>query len=342
MYKYIIPKEFAKRCLQFIAAKFGPHARKPESPKLLVLMYHRILPLNDIRVKTEEPGMIVTPETFKKHLEILSEYFQFTTISQWVEGNNFQNKHSHACAITFDDGWLDNYEFAYPILKELNIPATIYIVTDMIGTNKTFWPERLVSLIHSIYQKSPKLWSSPDTRWLRDFSNNFDYSTSIPNENDIAQIIDNLKNLTDMEINKQLDSIEKKLSIDSVQPPSLLSWEQVTEMSNSNLVEIGCHTSTHTRLNKNIMSDVLHDEIVRSKKIIEAQISKPVKTFCFPNGDFNEEALNLVRENYIGAVTTQTGWNPQDSDNFILKRFGVHEDSTNDKISFLSRISGWI
>lgn len=343
MYKYNIPKQIAKRCIQFIASKLGPHTRKPKTPQLLVLMYHRILPLNDTRSDTEEPGMIVTPDTFREHLKILEDYFEFTTSSQWIEHkDNNQLEPTKYCAITFDDGWLDNYEFAYPILKEMKIPATIYIVADKIGTNETFWPERLSSLVKTICNDAPQHWSISSTQWIRDLSENFNLNNTMPSKDEMAAIIDRAKKLTDKEINSRLDKIEIELNLKPNKSPSLLTWEQVVEMSDSNLIEIGSHTCTHTRLDNKASSNLLHDEIVKSKVIIEAKINRPVTTFCFPNGDFTKEALDLVRDNYIGSVTTKKGWNSQQSDEFLLQRVGMHEDVSNSKIAFLSRIAGWI
>ena len=174
-------KKFIKRSLQHVAASFGRHARSFKEPQLIVLMYHRILPHDDKRSLAEEPGMTVTPETFKQHINILKHYFDIIRLADWIqlksEGKELPSK---SCAITFDDGWADNFEFAFPILKELNVPATIFLVSDMVGENEVFWPERLTRLINAISSHYPQYWSHPELKWLQEDPKNYRFSERLP------------------------------------------------------------------------------------------------------------------------------------------------------------------
>ena len=336
-------KKKIKRGMQHVAASYGQHSRSHKEPQLLVLMYHRVLPIDDMRTSVEEPGMTVTPETFKQHINLLKKYFDIVKLSDWIQmQHDGEALPPKACALTFDDGWADNYEFAYPVLKESNIPATIFLVSDMIGTKEMFWPERLARLIITIARDYPQYWSHPELKWLQNNPKNYRFSDTLPTREELSALIASTKNFTDQEVHERITQIENVLQLDKKElPPSLLDWTQVTEMVNSGLVEIGSHTCRHTRLNKHTPEALLKHEIINSKKTIEEHTAQKVKTLCFPNGDHCPQALELVRLNYLGAVSTQSGWNTVSADRHLLKRIGLHQDISDDKTSFLARISDW-
>ena len=288
--------------------------------------------------------MIVTPESFRLHINILKKHFNIIKLSDWIElrleGKELPKK---ACAITFDDGWLDNFEFAFPILKELNVPATIFLVSGMIGTNEKFWPERLARIIMTIASNYPQYWTHPELEWLQSPAGGYCFSETPPTQNNLSDMIASAKSYSDQEIHDRLDRLESTLQLEpSDDAPSLLNWQQITEMVNSNLVEVGSHTCRHVRLNDFTRTDLINGEIINSKKEIEKKLGRPVKTFCFPNGDLCPEALALVKQNYCGAVSTASGWNTNCSDIHLLRRIGIHQDIADDRISFLARISGWV
>jgi len=336
-------KELLKRNLHILAAKFGQHTRTSKQPELLILMYHRVLPLEDSRTNLEEPGMVVTPETFHQNLTTLAKYFDFVSLSDWLEKKkNNQPLPLKACAITFDDGWADNYEYAFPILHNLNIPATIFLVSEMIGTTNMFWPERLARTIKVIASEHPEYWSHPDTQWLQARNPDYQFDSTTPNREQLSRIINNTKHFSDHEIHEHLDKLHESLNIIiTPEQAPLLSWEQVTELEASGIIEFGSHTCQHTRLNNSTPADITEHEIINSKKQIKNRTANTIKTFCFPNGDHSNLALEFVQQNYLGAVTTQSGWNTNKSDTHLLQRIGIHEDIAHDKISFLARISGW-
>lgn len=100
------------------------------------LLYHKISkPRRDSKVR----GAFTPPQRFRRQLIYLKKQgFQFYTASELIK--HFQSHgefHKRAVALTFDDGWQDNYTNAFPVLKELGIKATIFIIPSSIGQMST-------------------------------------------------------------------------------------------------------------------------------------------------------------------------------------------------------------
>lgn len=337
------PKQLLKSALVQLAARFGRHRKqKPAEPQLVILMYHRVLPADDPRAQLEEPGMMVTPQSFRLHMQTLREFFTPIQLSEWLqiraEGGKLPAK---ACAITFDDGWLDNYEFAWPILRELEIPASIFLVAEMTGGREHFWPLRLAHICQAIATTCPESWQHPSVAWLRQAKTTYSFSQQAPDQHQLSEIIAAAKDLSDSEVHQRLDTIEQALELKLADKPSLLDWRQVKEMLQSGLIEAGSHTCRHTRLTDDCLDEVLQHEIIDSKHLIEQHTGEIIKIFCYPNGDISEGAAALVKQHYLGAVTTQAGWNSAQSDSHRLKRIGIHEDISYNRNRFLACLSGW-
>lgn len=97
-----------------------------------VLAYHKIdLPTPDVKIR----GAFTSPGRFRKQLQYLKKRgFEFFTASELVEIYLDEGRYpKNAIALTFDDGWKDNYTNAFPILNEFKIRATVFLVPSCIG-----------------------------------------------------------------------------------------------------------------------------------------------------------------------------------------------------------------
>jgi peptidoglycan/xylan/chitin deacetylase (PgdA/CDA1 family) len=310
--------------------------RRRETP-LVSLMYHRILPRDDPRFALEEPGMIVTPASFQSQLRILKQLFTILPLSEWIERQQ-QGKPlpPRACTITFDDGWRDNFEFALPILEREQVPATIFVVTDMIGTHRQFWPNRLAALLADTTRDR----SAPSFRWLHDRPG-FRSEGSLDPEA-IAVLTASCKALTDIELERLLDAMEAESSaVAATAAAPLMDWRQLRALQQTGLVEIGSHTRNHRRLVEGVDAATLHSEIVDSRMRLEKELDRPVRLFCYPNGDTSAAAKALVDRHYLAAVTTRPGINDAGTPPHALARIGIHEDVADTALKFRARISGW-
>ena len=328
-----IVKRQIKGFIEQLASRLGPHRLGSGEPRLWVLMYHRILPAHDPRHALEEPGMIVTPDTFRQQLRTLKELFEILPLAEWIARRDAgQPLPARACAITFDDGWLDNYEHAFPILQQEGVPATLFAVADMIGTNRQFWPNRLARVLAT---------ATADTRlpWLQPFG----YSgNGTPDRESVAHLIHQCKQMRDDELHTLLDAAESDLGLLPENTPALVSWQQLREMQQAGVFDVGSHTRNHFRLLTSLPEAIAADEIIASKTRLEAELGRPVTSFCYPNGDVSPVAQALVQQQYRAAVTTRRGINSAATPVHGLLRIGVHEDVSNTRARFEARLSGWL
>lgn len=331
-------KGLLKKALILASSRYGKHRQNLTDPHLWILMYHRVLPKDDSRFLLEEPGMVITPETFEMHLIEAKKYFQIMQLSEWL--NNYQQGKplpEKACVFTFDDGWSDNFEFALPLLEKHQVPATLFAVADKIGTEFQFWPNIILTLL--LDGKAEKLKQHPT---LNAALSNFDAAKNINSEH-AAVWIKQLKHLSDATIFKALEELNWRDLISETMQPGLMSWDQLHTMAASEWVEIGSHTCNHKRLTSALSETELRHEICDSVGILKNKLNKEISLFCFPNGDYNQEALSLVKSSYGGAVTTSKGINSTTSlHQHELLRIGLHDQVSNTPSLFGARLSGYM
>ena len=326
-------KQLAKFGFNLAASQYGEHNRATREAKLWVLMYHRILPKSDPRFALEEPGMVVTPEVLAMHLREAKKLFEMVSLSDWLaKVDSGQSLPAKACAITFDDGWLDNYQYALPILQQQQVPATLFAVADKIGTPFRFWPNIVSELIAL---KSVALNKHP---LLAEAAQLIERPYSVER---VAHCIARLKAHTEDELFAALDAIGWSGELAST-APALMDWRQLTALLHSGLIEIGSHTCTHRRLNNGLEASLVEYEITTSKTKLDQQLNTNIALFCFPNGDYNADVLQRVRQTYQAAVTTQRGINRLASlQRHELLRIALHNDASDTPTKFRARLAGW-
>lgn len=322
-------KSLLRSGYQWTAANFGAHRQPGSKPRLWILMYHRILPLDDPRFHLEEPGMVVTPDTLRMHLQECRKLFEMVSLDEWVtayqQGKPLPNK---ACAVTFDDGWQDNLDYADPILKEQNVPATLFAVVDKIGTDFRFWPNIVAELLA---QQSPALEQ-------HDLFRDLAAQHSSPRSREsLAAAIQQLKQHSEADIFGALEAIQWRALL-SESPPALMKWADM----NASHFDIGCHTQTHRRLTSWLSESELDYEIIGSATALKQHAPNAQSLFCYPNGDYDERALHRVRNTYQAAVTTAKGINQVGRLNLHeLKRIPIHDDMANTPTKFRARLAAW-
>ena len=328
-----------------VLAKFLNRVGIPEATirhrageRYLILMYHRILPSAQLEPWTQA-GMYVDPEAFEMHLRYLKQYFQVVSLFEkfsTIQAARNSPSIRPVCILTFDDGWRDFYEFAYPVLKRNQVPATVFLPTGYVGTNDSFWTDRLAWILtNEIPPAIPEKPGNPLLEKIAGIRGEY--------EERLEAAIHLLKTRGDQEIEEVLAALMVKMGIGaSPNQRVFLNWEEVREMKGSGLVSFGSHTHNH-RILVNLEEEEVREELALSMKILlrEGVVDPSFIPFCYPNGDFNQRIACLVQETgYQTAVSTGTGWNFGDSSRFCLKRVAIHQDMTASREMFQCRLAG--
>ena len=317
---------------------------------LLIITYHRILPVNDPRLLKEQPGMYVHPDVFDMHLHVLKMYFDIINLNTLSFDSSLSSspKSKPRCAITFDDGWLDNYQHAFPVLLKHRLPATIFLVSERVGSSEDFWPGQLASLLNHVAQQEPDAFNDSAFDWLKCLNTpntKYAFAARPPTQNEIDQIISACKVYSEVFIYQNLDAVKKHIKSRGLtlrEERVLLNQNEIIEMYQSGLISFGSHTVNHTRLSDELEANIIKHEIADSQHALSQLIGGDINLFCYPNGDYGDKALAYVTQYYNAAVTTQKGWNTPTSDPYQLKRIHLHNDIAATQAQFLTRIRGWM
>ncbi len=261
---------------------------------IIILLYHRVYPKKDNLF-----GSCVSPEEFENQIKYLQKYFKIFSLEElinFLKNSKISNEeYKNIAVITFDDGYKDNYIYAYPILKSNRIPATIFLATDHIGKDKLFWWDKVGYIIYNT--KKDKINIPNIGEYL--LNNN-------KKRKCIFILLEKLKKFPDKLKNKYIFILQKMCNVkipSGLGKKMVLSWDEIHEM-NDNGIYFGAHTKTHPILTNENLKEA-EKEIVDSKKTIEDHLKIKIRSFSYPNGSFNNEVIQLVKNNgFDCAVST--------------------------------------
>lgn len=307
-------------------------------------MYHRVIDPDKLCDFYIQPGMYTTKAVFDKHMKYLSRNYNVITIADLIDLlQNGTRLRGNICLITFDDGWYDTYIYAFPILKKYNLPATVFLVSNYVGTNAWFWPEKVSLLLTKYFEmqstEEDKLRAYPALQQLGLLA-----LASKPGSTPAQKIeaaISAIKQLDEATILKIIGELEDLLKVSTDLLSSkriLLNWNEAIEMSRS-CISFGSHTKNHSILTM-LSAFEMSDEILASKREIETRLANPCKAFCYPNGNYNSSVKLMVMEHYDCAFTTQSGFVKTGDDRYTLKRLAIHDGVTHSKALFACTLTG--
>ena len=245
-------------------------------------------------------------------------------------------------ALTFDDGFANNASHAFPILQKYNVPATIYLATDLIGTTELIWTDRVL-VAYLATSRSEVTLPELGKQSLRS-----------PAERHAAfrQTIGHLKGLPAGRKNELLGPIDDALEPNETSRDAelkeafrLMSWDDARRLQGSGLVEFGGHTSRHEITSRTDPAD-LGGQLRQCKEKLELELGRPALQFAYPNGtrdDYNENVIQVLQSHgWSAAVTTVPGRAGRNDKPFELPRIGIGSGVTVETFDYAcSNIQAW-
>lgn len=289
---------------------------------LTILMYHGVI---DSPMIMPDPCMIDI-NAFRSQMRYLKRHFEVVSLTRAVELMEHDAITEPTAVITFDDGYQNNYDLAYPVLREGQLPATIFLSTLFTDTDISIW----TGVLQNAFTLTPKM----HLEWR---GQRFDLSTLEEKKKSLSTVRSSLKDGPHQSLMDEVENIVTELSegdpisLDAESPYRMLNSASIEKLAKSDLIELGGHTHSHCILSR-LPSSTQEVEIRKSLELVESFTGQPCRLFAYPNGkkcDYDEESLSILRENGVkAALTTESGCYAPGTPMLELMRIGVDAEAS--------------
>lgn len=329
------------------------YIKKVLGHKAIVLMYHRI---------ADSPADVwdiaVSPKNLEAHLRILKESGRVIPLQKLVKEVKNKWIRSDKVAITFDDGYADNFAVAKSLLEKYNLPATFFITSINIGMPHEFWWDELEKII--LYTETlPQeielaIADQVISCKLNDETTlNDDIVTkhiawkayeSPPATARCKLFLTIWESLQPLNHDRQQDYLTiirqwAGCHISARQEYQCMSVDQLKQLSQNKLFSIQAHTATHAALSyhdKNFQSKEIDD----NKQFLEKNLDKKVEIIAYPYGSYNSDTPGIAAGcGFKAALTTDEENVTNNTGKYRIGRFQVRNQ---DAVTFEKNLSRWI
>lgn len=304
-------------------------SRRAQRRRLLVVCYHGVARQGD-----PADWLLLPRETFEAQIRYLSRHYRVLPIDLALRKLWEGQLHMPTAAVTFDDGYANNLSVALPILEKYAMPATVYVVTGLIGSGSYLWTTRLVQALRataaSVLATGHPMLDGPlagtdaqRTAWAH-------------------QLKERLKMMPDTQRAELLEAIHRQVGdAPDLSAFRILTQAELRTLAGSHLITLGAHTHTHRILSR-LSDEQLELEIAGSVEMIRGLPGSASRTFAYPNGrqvDYDQRAVRMLRRLDIdAALSTVEGLQRKAGNPFEIRRIVV--GSTMPMASFLAASSG--
>lgn len=289
------------------------------NPHLLrVLTYHRV-DYPDAKPDLYPGTISATPDEFSRQMEFLLANYRVVEMNEILEAvRHHRELPPRAVLITFDDAYCDFSNYAWPILKQCKLPATLFVPTAFPDQpQQVFWWDRLYRAICRTAYDSPLMTPLGDLPLF----------TNLQRKSVFRRLLQHVKSLPDKEVRPFVDGICEQ--VDNVPPVnSVLDWRTLSQMASEGLT-LGAHTRTHPLMNR-IPVEEARQQAVASREDLKNQFGSALPILAYPGGALSDEVAQMLkREQFELAFTTQRGINDlRNVDRMRIRRMNVGRCTT--------------
>ncbi|MCV7435344.1 polysaccharide deacetylase family protein [Mycolicibacterium bacteremicum] len=315
------------------AAGVPAFARWKNSGRLAILMFHGV----EGEPLSPACDYVHDAATLRRQLGYLRRHFHVLPLQEALERLRDGTLPRRAATLTFDDGTRNLAIHAAPVLRDLGLPAAVFLATGPMGTGEALWPDQLwIAFAHTAVTEIDLGPVGLGRYSLRNVADR----TEVRNT-----VVQHFKQLPDAERIARVDWLVAELGADIDArggPFEMLSWDEARVLAGDGLVSLYPHTVTHPILSRCTDNKVDY-EISESCLVVERQTGSKPTIFAYPNGgvqDFDMRAKGALRRNGVRwALSTTHGFADSDSDPLALPRIGI--GSNHSLALYRLKISGF-
>lgn len=309
---------------------YGRKLTKLSRDEALVLLYHKVSDTGDARHDRSGFERGVSREDFESQMRFVRERMNPVSMTELVELlQQDRTPPPGLVAVTFDDAYRDNYEVAYPILKEYRIPATVFVATAFIESSQAFWWDQVYEALRRTKRDRLALEDIAPRRGGIRKSGPASFSLGTPEQRIQAAetVIERMQRMTPGEVSEALASLQTSLdvAVDNYGADLTMTWHQLREMS-QNGISVESHTHGHPNLAV-LPPRAVEQELRESKAIIEQKTARSVRGLAYPIGRYGmytDATVRIAKSlGYRYACIAEPGTVRRGSDVYAIRRRAI-------------------
>jgi peptidoglycan/xylan/chitin deacetylase (PgdA/CDA1 family) len=263
---------------------------------ILVLMMHRVLSEAQKSRTNSEPAMIVGDQAYRDMVTHVLRHYRVVDLTRRVP--EFSGDRP-GIGLTFDDGWLDNFEPILGDLQQRGVPATIFISPGLAGQENPFWPERVRELLAG------------------------------RSESELRHVVETMKRMEPVDRKARIQQMAAERGSQQAEGTSVdrtMTWAQIESLRTAGIT-FGSHTQNHEILTSLSSTELVDRELREAKQDIENHFGETCEVLAYPNGSHSDDVVDRsMATGYRRAFTVKPGaWTPE-THPLRIPRLNVSDD----------------